>query len=96
VQRVSTNRAGFVMGEHSTTEIHVIDRQKFKDGFNFAVFGAGQPQAPILPDGNGCISCHKSDAAFQNVFAQFYPTIRHDIPPAALQAALRKGSVKVE
>ncbi len=95
-QRLSTNRAGFVMGEHRSTEIHIVDRQKFKDGFNFAVFGAGQKQSPILPDGNGCVTCHKTNAAYQNVFAQFYPTIRHDIPKAALQASLSKGSVKLD
>lgn len=96
VQRLANNRAGFVMGEAGATEIHLIDRQRFRDGFNFAVFMTGQKQAPLLPEGNGCISCHKSDGAFQNTFAQFYPAIRHDIPRAALESSLKRGHVKLQ
>ncbi len=96
VQRLANNRAGFVMGEAGATEIHLIDRQRFRDGFNFAVFMNGQKQAPLLPEGNGCISCHKSDGAFQNTFAQFYPAIRHDIPRALLESSLKRGHVKLQ
>jgi YHS domain-containing protein len=89
-RRMSTNRAGFVMGDYSATEIHVVDRKRFKDGFNFAIFGPGQTQANILPNGNGCVSCHTKNGAYEAVFAQFYPTIRHRIPAAALAASLRQ------
>jgi hypothetical protein len=77
------------MGEYTATEIHVVDRQKFKDGFNFAIFEAGQAKANILPDGNGCVSCHTRNGAYEGTFAQFYPTIRHQIPASALAAALK-------
>lgn len=87
-QRMSTNRAGFVMGDFIATEMHIVDRKKFKDGFNFAIFGPQQKSAPILPDGNGCVSCHVKNAAYEGVFAQFYPTIREQIPAHALAAAM--------
>lgn len=87
-QRMSTNRAGFVMGDFIATEMHIVDRKKFKDGFNFAIFGPKQKSAPILPDGNGCVSCHVKNAAYEGVFAQFYPTIRERIPAHALAAAM--------
>jgi len=96
INRLSTNRSGFVMGEHDATEIHIIDSKRFKDGFNFAIYSGTQKTSAILPDGNGCVSCHKANGAYQNVFAQFYPTIRHQIPPAALAVAMKKGDEKLE
>lgn len=96
VQRLANNRSGFVMGEPIASEIHIIDSKRFKDGFNFAVFAEGQKQATILPEGNGCIACHKANGAFQNTFAQFYPAIRHDIPPGKLAASLKLGDVKLD
>lgn len=88
--RMSTNRAGFVMGDYTATEMHVVDRKRFKDGFNFAIFGPNQKKAAILPDGNGCVSCHIKNGAYEAVFAQFYPTIRHQIPLDALAAAMKQ------
>lgn len=94
--RVSTNRSGFVLGNIMGTQIHVIDESRFKDGFNFFSFEPGQDIVEVLPDGNGCVTCHAANGAYDGVFAQFYPSIRHKIPKAALEKSLARGTEKVD
>lgn len=90
-KRLSLNRAGFVQGDLAQYEIHVRDRTRFKDGRAFYVFQPGDQSASIIPPGNDCVKCHNEEGAFDGVFAQFYPTIRHRIPAADLERALNRG-----
>lgn len=80
-QKASINRSGFVQRDLDSFEIHLIDRRRPGEGHFFYPFGAKDQQAEVLPAGNPCIQCHLKDGAFDGTFAQFYPTIRHLIPP---------------
>lgn len=84
-QKVSINRSGFVQRDLNSFEIHLIDRQRPGEGHYFYPFGATDQRASALPPGNACVACHLKNGAFSGTFAQFYPTIRHRIPKAALE-----------
>ena len=69
--------SGFVQGELSAREIHVIDRIKYQDSRAFYMFAAdGNGPSEMLPAGNECVQCHAEHADFDSTFTQFYPTIR--------------------
>ena len=87
---ISINRSGFVMGDLHLAEIHLKDRQRFPDGFNFYNFSNGQQTAAAVPLPNECVACHQEDGAYDGVFVQFYPVI-HEHLPEAVRAALPRG-----
>ena len=92
--RVSTNRSGFVLGGEMGVQVHVVDKQRFTDGhafFDLGVF-AQADAAEALPPGNGCVSCHKTNAAYDGVFAQFYPRMKPLIPASDLARAMSRGT----
>ncbi len=70
--------AGFVQGEVLQREIHVIDRQRFKEeGRAFFVFPGTTSQAgDRMQLGSGCVTCHNEHGKLDGTFAQFYPPIR--------------------
>ncbi len=77
--RISTNRAGFVLGEPFSYEIHIKDKGRFPaPGYNFTVFEPDQRGVYIKPVSlpNACVECHQANGAYQGVFAQFYPGMR--------------------
>lgn len=77
VKETLTEGGGFFMGDELGIEVHVKDRERFPDyGYNFYFFPAGQKTAAAMPEDNICVSCHEEQAAFDNVFTQFYPPIR--------------------
>lgn len=86
-QQVSINRSGFVQGELSNFEIHLIDRRHSAEGRLFYPFSKNDAQAAALPPGNECVTCHVRHGAFDGTFAQFYPAIRHLIPEKSLRKA---------
>lgn len=90
--RLSTNRSGFVMGGFHGNQIHVLDSSRFADGHNFFDFFGGGQTAEVLPDGNGCVTCHDVNGAFKGTFAQFYPTIRDKLPEGVLERSFEKGT----
>ncbi len=85
--KVSINRAGFVMGSLHFMEIHFKDSERFPDGFNFYTFNNDQTVAAEVPLPNDCVACHTKDGAYDGVFVQFYPTI-HEFLPADVRARL--------
>ena len=85
--RISINRAGFVMGGQHFMEIHYKDSKRFPDGFNFYTFQNDDTAAAEMPLPNECVSCHKKDGAYDGVFVQFYPVI-HQYLPADVRARL--------
>ncbi|MFB3076905.1 MAG: cytochrome P460 family protein, partial [Lysobacterales bacterium] len=65
---------GFVQGNLSAREIHVIDRMKYQDNRGFYMFSAdGGGPSKMLPAGNECVQCHAEHADFDSTFVQFYP-----------------------
>jgi len=91
-QRLSIDRAGFVQGELKNFEIHLLDRAKFAEGRAFYQFAKNDDKATAIPPGSACVECHMRDGAFDGTFAQFYPVIRHAIPPDLLKKSLEKGT----
>ncbi len=82
--KISINRAGFVMGGLHFMEIHYKDSARFPDGFNFYTFNNDQTVAEEVPLPNECVACHKKDGAYDGVFVQFYPTIHEHLPDDVL------------
>ena len=71
---------GFVQGELNAQEIHVIDSQRYTEGRGFYLFPADantSTGSDKIPDGSACVECHMAEAAYDGIFTQFYPTIRH-------------------
>lgn len=71
---------GFVQGDLSSREIHVIDRQKYQDDRGFYLFPGDEPApSEMLPAGNDCVQCHSKHGDFDSTFAQLHPTIRDSV-----------------
>ena len=85
--KISINRAGFVMGGQHFMEIHYKDSERFPDGFNFYTFQNDDAVAAEMPLPNECVTCHKKDGAYDGVFVQFYPVI-HQYLPADVRSRL--------
>ncbi len=74
VRETVGEEGGFFMGDELGIEVHVKDRQRFpKHGYNFYFFPAGVNEASAMPEDNACVACHAENAAYDNVFTQFYP-----------------------
>jgi len=69
---------GASMGERVYLEAHVKDMRRYPEtGSGFFAWAPNDPAyAEVLPDEAGCIACHQQKAAYQDVFTQFYPTVR--------------------
>lgn len=68
---------GFVQGEMTAREIHIIDQSRFSEGSAFFVFTT--PDATTgsrMPDGSRCIQCHSAEGDYRATFIQFYPPLR--------------------
>ena len=77
VRETEASDGGFSMGEVLGIEAHVKDKARFpKHGFNFYFFPGEAKTASAFPEDNVCVACHMENAAFDNVFTQFYPSIR--------------------
>lgn len=74
--------AGFVQGDMSAQEIHLIDKERFTEGRGFFLYeadaGAGSASTKV-PDGSRCVQCHIPEGDYDGTFIQFYPAIR-DLP----------------
>ena len=88
-QKVSINRAGFVMENLHFAEIHYKD-SKYPQGFNFFTFRPGDETASEVALPNDCVECHERDGAYDGVFVQFYPDI-HAHLPADVQEWLKRN-----
>lgn len=83
---------GFVQGEPSAREIHVIDRMRYQDSRGFYMFAAdGNESSEMLPAGNDCVQCHAEHGDFDSTFTQFYPTIRDVVSRGAEQTISTVG-----
>jgi hypothetical protein len=73
---------GFVQGELSAREIHVVDRGRFGEERAFFLFPPGVNASAAVPAPNQCLTCHAEHGRFDSTFTQFYPPIR-DLVDAA-------------
>lgn len=62
-------------------DVSVKDSSRFEGGWAYYSFSDGtgssyKAKAEPFPASAGCVSCHKQNAATDNVFTQFYPVLR--------------------
>lgn len=69
---------GVSMGKPVYLEVHVKDRERFPETVSgFYAWAPNDPDfAEKFPVSMGCVACHQERAAYDDVFTQFYPTIR--------------------
>lgn len=80
----SINNAGHYQTDALAVEAAVKDESRFPQKWAYFGFGRGNKATP-LPATSGCNSCHSQNAAVENTFVQFYPTL--------LEIATRKGTL---
>lgn len=80
----SINNAGHFQAGTVSIEAAVKDESRFPRKWAYFDFGRADQSAP-LPATSGCNSCHSQNAAVENTFVQFYPTL--------LEIASRKGTL---
>ena len=71
-------RAGFYEGDRvQGFEVHLKRKDVDSSGWGFYGFGSdsSRPQAK-QPTALACYACHRTEAAFDNAFVQFYPALR--------------------
>jgi hypothetical protein len=87
---VSINNGGHTQGAVMALEAAVKDRKRFPDGgwgyFTFSSPRGLTPSAAPLPATARCYACHRDNAAVDNTFVQFYPTL--------FEVAKRMGTIK--
>jgi hypothetical protein len=81
----SMGKAGQFQADIVTVEAAVKDRTRFADGWAYFNFGMHGDRAAPLPATAACYSCHKANAAVEQTFVQFYPTL--------MEVAQRLGTV---
>jgi Cytochrome P460 len=76
-QKVHPSKHGFFEGNFMALEVTLKDSERFPGSWAYFNFGKGGrgARAVALPR-QGCQSCHAQNAADDNVFVQFYPTLR--------------------
>jgi cytochrome P460 len=76
-QKVHPSKQGFFEGDFIAVEFSLKDSERFPGSWAYFDFGKGAKgsRAVAMPR-RGCQSCHAQNAADDNVFVQFYPTLR--------------------
>jgi hypothetical protein len=77
--------AGQFQTDIVAVEAAVKDRRRFPDTWAYFNFGRQGDRAAALPASASCYSCHKANAAVEQTFVQFYPTL--------MEVAQRFGTV---
>lgn len=80
----SINNAGHFQNELRAIEAEVKDEKRFPQKWAYFGFG-GKDKATALPADSTCNKCHGTNAAVENTFVQFYPTL--------LEIAKKKGTL---
>jgi hypothetical protein len=84
----SINKGGHYQTDVVAIEAEVKDEKRFADKWAYFGFGGGEKLAASVkefPVGNRCMACHTKNAAVENTFVQFYPTL--------LKVAESKGTI---
>lgn len=69
------NNQGYFQTELHGVEVSVKDSSRFKGRWAYFNFGMEARSATPLPE-SACFACHKSHAAVDMTFVQFYPTLQ--------------------
>jgi hypothetical protein len=80
----SINNAGHYQDAVQAIEAEVKDEKRFPQKWAYFGFG-GKDKTNALPANSSCNSCHSQNAAVENTFVQFYPTM--------LETAKAKGTL---
>ena len=92
-QKASPARAGFYEGDRVPgIEIHLKQKGTDKSGWAFYGFADTASVGAKLPPTASCYSCHATEAAHDNVFTQFYPSIRERLAQVAATPPGNGGS----
>jgi hypothetical protein len=82
----SINKGGHFQSNLVIIEASVKDEARFPGKWAFFDFGRDmKPHVAALPRTERCYACHADNAALDNTFVQFYPTL--------LEVATKKGTV---
>jgi hypothetical protein len=84
IEKGSINNGGHYQSEVMALEAAVKDEERFPQKWAYFGFGRSDKVAP-LPANSACNSCHNKNAAVENTFVQFYPTL--------LEIATHKGTL---
>lgn len=75
----SINKAGHFQSDIASVQAEVKDEKRFPEKWAYFSFGGtpGNPgtTARAIPKGSACHICHGQNAAVENTFVQFYPTL---------------------
>jgi len=86
----SINLGGHFQSDVIAVEAEIKDSAKYPDQWAFFSFEgtSGKPEATarMLPNGSACQTCHGKNAAVENTFVQFYPTL--------IDVARKNGTLK--
>ena len=82
---VSINKNGYVQTE-KVVAVEVEVKDAAKGGWAFYGFENGARTGKLFPKTMACYSCHEQNAATDNTFVQFYPTL--------IETAKKKGTYK--
>jgi len=76
-QKVHPSKQGFFEGDFIAVEFSLKDSARFPGSWAYFNFGKGASGSRgVAMPRQGCQSCHAQNAADDNVFVQFYPTLR--------------------
>ena len=84
----SINRAGRFQTDVLAVEATVKDSARYPEGWAYFAFGSGDAlleKTKSFPQKSACNQCHRANAAVENTFVQFYPTL--------LEIAKAKGTL---
>jgi hypothetical protein len=85
----SINKGGRFQTDLLALEVTVKDSKRFpKDGWDYFAFNGDAKTARAIGQTAGCNACHNKNAAVENTFVQFYPTL--------IEIARSKGTYKSE
>lgn len=76
-QKVHPSKQGFFEGSFIALEVSVKDTKRFPGSWAYFNLGKAAPGSKAVANPRqGCQACHAQNAADDNVFVQFYPTLR--------------------
>ena len=84
VQKGSINNGGRFQSEVVALEVALKDEKRFPQKWGYFGFGK-EDKAAARPSSSTCNTCHGQNAAVENTFVQFYPTL--------LEIATKKGTL---
>jgi YHS domain-containing protein len=86
-------QGGRYQGELVTMEAAVKDESRFPEKWAYFGFGRNAESARAIPKTESCFTCHSANAAVENTFAQFYPTV---FAVAQAKGTLNPGYLKAQ